>query len=74
MFFFQVSHYESTLFKFNYPLIMSKLYKPRLRSFEKASNQHHITDKDRFLYKKQDHESKYRINIIGAFKFNHEAT
>ena len=45
---------------------MSKLYKPRLRSFEKASNQRHITDKDRFLYKKQDHESKYRINIIGA--------
>ena len=44
---------------------MSKLYKPRLRSFEKASNQRHITDKDRFLYKKQDHESKYRINIIG---------
>ncbi len=45
---------------------MSKLYKPRLRSFEKASNQRHITDKDRFLYKKQHHESKYRINIIGA--------
>ena len=45
---------------------MSKIYKPRLRSFEKASNQRHIADGDRFLYKKQDHEPKYRINIIGA--------
>ena len=47
-------------------LVMSKSYKPRLRSFEEASNQRHILDKDRFLYKKEGHKPKYRINIIGT--------
>ena len=47
-------------------LVMSKSYKPRLRSFEEASNQRHILDKDRFLYIKDGHEPKYRINIIGT--------
>ena len=47
-------------------LVMSKSYKPRLRSFEEASNQRHILDEDRFLYIKDGHEPKYRINIIGT--------
>ena len=47
-------------------LVMSKSYKPRLRSFEEASNQRHIIDEDRFLYKKEGHKPKYRINIIGT--------
>ena len=45
---------------------MSKSYKPRLRNFEGASNQRHILDRDRFLYKKEIHKPKYRINIIGT--------
>ena len=47
-------------------LVMSKSYKPRLRNFEEASNQRHILDEDRFLYIKDGHEPKYRINIIGT--------
>ena len=47
-------------------LVMSKSYKPRLRNFEGASNQRHILDRDRFLYKKESHKPKYRINIIGT--------
>ena len=45
---------------------MSKSFKPRLRNFEGASNQRHILDRDRFLYKKESHKPKYRINIIGT--------
>ena len=52
--------------KFKRLLVMSKSYKPRLRSFEEASNQRHILDEDRFLYIKDGHEPKYRINIIGT--------
>ena len=43
---------------------MSKSYKPRLRNFEEATNQRHITDEDRFLYKKEGHSPRYKINII----------
>ena len=45
---------------------MSKSYKPRLRNFEEATNQRHITDEDRFLYKKEGHNPRYKINIIGT--------
>ena len=45
---------------------MSKSYKPRLRNFEEATNQRHITDEDRFLYKKEGHSPRYKINIIGT--------
>ena len=45
---------------------MSKSFKPRLRSFENASNQRHIQDKDRFLYKKKNEDPEYRLTIIGV--------
>ena len=45
---------------------MSKSFKPRLRSFENASNQRHIQDKDRFLYKKRNEEPEFRLTIIGV--------
>ena len=45
---------------------MSKSFKPRLRSFENASNQRHIKDIDRFLYKKKNEDPEYRLTIIGV--------
>ena len=45
---------------------MPKPYKPRLRNFETASNQRHIQDKDRFLYRKNNHQPEFRLNIIGT--------
>ena len=45
---------------------MTKSFKPRLRSFENASNQRHIQDKDRFLYKKKNEDPEYHFTIIGV--------
>ena len=45
---------------------MSKLYKPRLRNFENSSGQRHITDQDRYLYKKKNHKPQFFLNIIGT--------
>ena len=45
---------------------MIKPYKPRLRKFENASGQRHVSDKDRFLYRKKNHTSDFRFNIIGS--------
>ncbi len=43
---------------------MSKPTKPRLRFFEAASGQRHITDKDRYLYRTEP--PAYRANVIGT--------
>ncbi|SVD55534.1 uncharacterized protein METZ01_LOCUS408388, partial [marine metagenome] len=45
---------------------MPKSNKPRLRIFEDASNQRHIVDGDRYLYKSSDVEPPIRFNIIGT--------
>tara|TARA_S200000501_G_scaffold74502_1_gene66311 strand:+ start:3154 stop:4383 length:1230 start_codon:yes stop_codon:yes gene_type:complete len=45
---------------------MTKPYKPRLRKFEDASGQRHVSDKDRFLYRKKNHIPDFRFNIIGS--------
>tara|TARA_B100001750_G_scaffold150789_1_gene120842 strand:+ start:2630 stop:3859 length:1230 start_codon:yes stop_codon:yes gene_type:complete len=45
---------------------MPKSNKPRLRIFEEASNQRHIVDGDRYLYKSSDIEPPIRFNIIGT--------
>ena len=45
---------------------MTKPYKPRLRNFENASSQRHIEDRDRFLYRKKNHQPEFRLNIIGT--------
>lgn len=43
---------------------MTSQKKPRLRYFEEASGQRHITDEDRYLYRRD--EPGYRVNIIGT--------